>query len=194
MKKYLIIGSILLFLCFILILYNEINSNKINNNLVNIYTITNTGRKDENVLVYLDATFLAGNIMDDYYVFFGDGVQYLVKINDELAYKINKYLLDNPEDSYRLYGKTKLISNELEEPGIKFIKNWLDTNHNHHTEEDAHSHDITIDEFYHYFGHVYLDYQDNIYNNQVIKVIVYITGLIGGLFILKYVTMKYNFL
>lgn len=195
MKKNLIIGFLLLFICLGLVIYNEIKVNKINNSLVNIYGITNKGKKDEDVLVYLDTTFIAGNIMDEYYVFFGDGVQYIVKIDNNIASRINKYLMDNPEDSYLIIGKTKLIPNTLEEPGKAFVKKWLDTNHAHHDEEDEnHTHEITTEEFYQYFGHVYLDYSSDVYNNILVKVFIYITGIIGGLFVLKVIIKKYNFL
>ena len=194
MRKYLIIGILFVIASLSLIFYNEARINKINKQLVNLHSITNTGKKEEGTLVYLNTTFLGGNIIDDYYVFFGDGVQYIVRINEKEANRINDYLMDNPESYYKIRGTTKLISNVLEEPGKKFVKKWLDINHNHHdVEEENHSHDITTEEFYQYFGYVYLDYM-NIYNNEFIKVLIYLTGIIGVLVIFKGINQKYNIL
>ena len=91
MKKSLYFGIFLLLICISLIIYNELS----NKNLyqTNIYNVTNSASKEENVKVYLKATFVAGSINynnENYYVIFGDGVQYLVKIDDEKAYKIHQ--------------------------------------------------------------------------------------------------------
>ncbi len=195
MKKELLVGIILTIICLGLVIYNELNVHKINKEIVNLNSITNTGKKDEDVLVYLNTTFFAGKIMDDYYVFFGDEVQYIVKIDESIAGKINKYLLDNPEESYLITGKTKLIPDELVEPGREFVHKWLDENHDHHgVQEENHTHEITEEEFYHYFGQVYLDYENDIYHNSTIKLLIYLTGIVGALFIVYVITKKYHVL
>ena len=191
MKRSLIIGIILIIVCISLTVYKDFI-----NKPVNINNITNTGLKEENRKVYLDATFVAGTIVlnDDnsFYVMFGDGVQYIVYLSNKEANKINNYLLDNPNDSYHIEGVTKLIPRSLEENGKKFVKEWLDTNHNHDgSEEESHTHNITSEEFYHYFGYVYLD---NTYNLSLITIIIYITGITGVLFITNYGNTKYHFL
>ncbi len=186
MKKSLIIGIILVIISLGLTVYSEFIDTRIN-----INDITNKGLKDENKKVYLNATYVAGTITDNYYVMFGDGVQYIVYIDKKEANKISNYLLDNPEDSYRIEGITKLIPTYLEENGKKFVKEWLDNNHTHNEEEENHSHDITTNDFYHYFGYVYLDTTTN---NNLIKIIIYITGIAGVLFIFNYVNTKYHLL
>ena len=189
MKK-LIIGTLFLIVSISLVIYNEV---KINNGYyTNIYSITNSESKTENIKVYLEATFIAGTIKNDnnnsFYVVFGDGVQYIVYMNNKLANKINKYLLDNPEKSYKIVGLTKTIPKDLLEPGKKFVKMWLDENHHHDSEE--HSHNISNDEFYHYFGYVYLD--TNL--NNSINLIIYITGFIGLILVLNFIIKKYHLL
>ena len=186
MKK-LIIGIIFLIICIGLAIFNEI---KINNDYkVNIHDITNSGSKTQDVRVYLNATYIAGTIKDNYYVMFGDGVQYIVYMDSKLANKINKYLLDNPDSYYQIKGITKTIPEEFEEKGIKKKKKWLDLSHDH--SEDDHSHQITKDDFYHYFGHVYLD---STLSNNIIKIIIYITGTIGILLIFCFIIKKYKLL
>lgn len=192
MKKFLIIGISLVFICLGLTIYNEFI-----NGPVNLYTITNSGKKVENKKVYLDITFVAGTITDDnengYYVMFGDGVQYIVYINKVEASKINRYLLDNPEASYRIDGITKLVPTNLEENGKKFVKTWLDNNHNHEEEkvEEGHTHDITTEEFYHYFGYVYLDVNKGF---DIVRLFIYLTGILGLLSIFNYFNTKYHFI
>ncbi len=190
MKKCLIIGIILIVICMVLTIHNEFI-----NGPVNINEITNRGLKDENRKVYLDATFVAGTITSDndnsYYVMFGDGVQYIVYISDLEATKINRYLLDNPEASYRIEGVTKLIPSSMEEDGIKFVNEWLNTNHHHDEEEieEGHTHNITVDEFYHYFGYVYLNVESSF---NFIKLIIYISGILGLTMILYYLNSRYH--
>ena len=184
MKKSLIIGIVLIIICLGLTIYNEFI-----NRPVNLYTITNSGKKLENKKVYLDITFVAGTITDHYYVMFGDGVQYIVYIDNREANKINRYLLDNPESSYKIYGITKLIPNSIEENGKKFVKEWLDNNHNHSGEIEEHDHNITTDEFYHYFGYVYLDTKNNF---EIIKLINYLTGIVGILIVFYSINTKYH--
>lgn len=191
MKKYLIVGIMLVAICLGLFVYNEFIDKP-----VNINTITNTGSKKENAKVYLDATFVAGKIVGEidtgFYVMFGDGVQYIVNINHDKASEINRYLLDNPEESYRIYGYTRLITSGIVEDGKLFVNNWLDQNHSHEgSEEKGHVHDITTDDFYHYFGYVYLD---NVNSFSLVKIIIYLSGIIGVLFILNYVNTRYHFL
>ena len=184
MKKVLIIGITLIIITIGLVIYLEIDKP------INIYNITSKGLKEENKKVFLDTTFVAGTITDNYYVMFGDGVQYIVYIDEKEAVKINKYLLDNPDNSYRIEGITKLIPSDFEINGKKFVKEWLDHSHNHNEEEENHSHDITTNQFYEYFGYVYLD--TNI-NNNLLKIIIYITGITGILFTLYYINTKYHF-
>ena len=189
--KKLIIGVILIFFTIIFTTYNELILPKQYN--TNIHEITNSGSNAQNIKVYLDATFIAGTIKNNdnnsFYVVFGDGVQYIVHMSDKKAYRINKYLLDNPDKSYRIIGVTKEIPNDLEVSGIKFIKKWLDQNHNHENEE--HAHDINEDEFYQYFGYVYLD---DITDNKLVTIIIYIVGITGLLLVLSYINKKYHIL
>ena len=190
MKKSLIIGIIFLIISLGLVIYSEFI-----NSPVNMYSLTNTASKKENKKAYIDSTFVAGTITGSngksYYVMFGNGVQYIVYMENSEANKIMKYLLDNPEDSYQIKGITKLIPATLEENGKKFVKEWLDNNHTHN-EEVNHSHDISTEEFYQYFGYVYLD--NTVYENNINKLIIYITGIIGILFIVFYVNRKYHLL
>ena len=190
MKKLLIIGIILITICLSLTIYKEFI-----NPIVNIHDITNTGLKTENKRVYLNATFVAGAITNDndngYYVIFGDGVQYIIYISNEKAKLLNSYLLDNPDDYKRIEGVTKIIPTWIEENGKKFTNSWLDNNHSHNEEEKDHVHDITTDEFYQYYGYVYLDTNIGI---DIIKIIIYITGITGALFILQYINTKYKLL
>ena len=190
MKK-LIIGSILIFFTISFIIYNELVIPKGYN--TNIHEITNSGSKTQNVKVYLDATFIAGTIKNDdnngFYVVFGDGVQYIVYMSNREAFKINKYLLANPDKSYKIVGITKEIPEDLETSGIKFINKWLDQNHNHEIEE--HSHDIKEDEFYQYFGYVYLD---NSIKKNLITIFIAIIGITGLLLVLSYINKKYDIL
>lgn len=188
MKKYLIIGIILLIISLGLVIYREFI-----NGPINIYNITNNGLKKDNTKVYLDATFVAGSITgnDDtsYHVMFGDGVQYIVYMNNQKADEIARYLLDNPEKSYHIEGVTKLIPSEIEENGLKFVKEWLDNNHSH--VEENHSHNVTIDDFYHYFGYVYLDSTRDF---DIIRIVIYLTGIMGILFVMYFVNTKYRFI
>ncbi len=187
MKKYFVIGICLLTIFLSITIYYEIEYHK----LVNIHDITSIGAKNQDVKVYLDTTFVAGTVKSEknhsYYVMFGDGVQYLVYIDNSKANEINEYLLNHPDKSYRIEGVTKLISQDLIEPGKKFVNTWL--NNNHHEIGDEHSHEITDDDFYHYFGHVYLDVKAN---NLLIKIIIYITGTMGILMIFYYFEKKYH--
>ena len=197
MKKSLIIGSISIIICLILLGYYENKNNKIENNRINIHNITGNGAKSENVNVYLNSSFIAGNIANykednknSFYVVFGDDVQYLVYMPNNYAKKINNYLLDNPEKTYRIVGVTKTISSEMEEYGKNFVKNWLDNNH-HHEENETHSHEISKEEFYEYFGYVYLD--NVAYSNSNLLVIKYIScvvGIIGIVFLFNGIKRK----
>jgi hypothetical protein len=190
MKKWLIIGIILLICSLGLFIYDAFIDKP-----VNMYEITNKGLKDIDKKVYIDATFVAGTITGNndksYYVMFGDGVQYIIYIDNKEANKINRYLLDNPDSSYRIEGVTKLIPESMEENGKKFVKEWLDHSHNHTDEVEEHSHDITTDEFYHYFGYVYLDVVDSF---NFVRLFIYLTGITGILFIINYLNTKYHFI
>ena len=189
MKKILIIGIVLIVIAFGLLIYKEFIKP------VNIYTVTNSGSKEVGREVYLKATFEAGSLITDntngYYVMFGDGVQYIVYMNNKYADKINRYLLDNPEDSYRIEGTTKLIPSDMVEKGRRFVKEWLDKNHNHDEVKEEHSHDIDEEEFYHYFGYVYLDTTNKSY---VVNIISYIIMMIGILFVMYFVNSKFHFI
>lgn len=188
MKKNLIIGIILSIISLGLVIYNEFIDK-----IPNMFSFTNTASKKENKKAYIDATFVAGSITgnDDksYYVMFGDGVQYIVYIDNKEAYKINRHLLDNPDDSYRIEGVTKLIPSSIEENGKKFVNEWLNHSHNHTGDEEDHSHDITTDEFYHYFGYVYLDVENSF---SLITIVIYLTGITGILFIFNYINTRYH--
>ena len=190
MKKSLIFGITLLIVCLGFTIYNEFIKNPLN-----MHDITNSGSKLEDVYVSLDVTYVAGSITGNtkfsYHVMFGDGVQYIVYMDNKKANEIREYLLDNPEKSYKITGVTKLIPTSLEENGKKFVKEWLDNNHSHEEITD-HSHDITTDDFYHYFGYVYFD--NTITESIVYKIIIYVTGIIGVVFILYYINIKYHLL
>lgn len=186
MKKKIIIAVTLIVLCLCLIGYVEIKSRKIEQSYINIYDITGNGAKSENINVYLNASFIAGNIANyqnnnkySFYVVFGDEVQYLVYMQNDLAKKINNFLMNNPEKTYRIIGVTKIIPSEMEEYGQAFVKEWLDTNHHHEEIVENHSHEISKEQFYEYFGYVYLD--NTIKNNKLIveKTISYLLGLAG---------------
>ena len=175
--KKIIPGIVVILFSFGLIIYYVTKNNRIELNRTNIHNITSSGAKSENIKVYLNASYLAGNIANyqndsknSFYVVFGDEVQYLVYMDNDYAKKINNYLLDNPTSTYRIVGITKKIPSDLEEYGRDFVKKWLDTNH-HHEEENSHSHEITTDEFYEYFGYVYLN---NVGNNSI-KYILYLS-------------------
>ena len=192
MKKVLIIGITILTICIGLTVYYEVKVN----DRIDIYKITNTGLKEENINVYLNATFIAGEIVGDmqngFYVMFSDGVQFIVYMNNKKAREINDYLLSNPNEVYRVEGVTKEIPNSIEDNGKKFVKAWLDNNHSHENTEQNHSHDITSDDFYHYFGYVYLDSTVNSY--CFLKSIIYIIGIIGTLCIFSFLIKKYHIL
>ena len=190
MKKGLIIGIILIIISLGLFIYQEfIDSPK------NLYSITNSGMKIENKKAYIDATFVAGTITNDdnyaYYVMFGNGVQYIIHMNNKEASKISRYLLDNEEDSYYIEGVTKIIPEEMVEHGKKFVKEWLDNNHNHDgvEVEEGHTHEITTDDFYHYFGYVYLDCTNSF---SIIKLIMFLTGISGILVVFYSLNTKYH--
>jgi hypothetical protein len=180
MKKGLIIGIILVIISLGLIIYRETSK-------VNLHELTNSMKKEENKRVFINATFVAGSITNNYYVMFSGGVQFIVYISDKEAARINKYLLDHEEESYYIEGITKLIPKDMEENGKKFVKEWLDHAHNHE-EVEEHDHNISTEDFYQYFGYVYLDTSTFDY----IKLIIYITGIIGLLTIIYVVNTKYH--
>ena len=183
MKKGLIIGIILIIISLGLVIYREFSK-------VNLHELTFT--KEENKRVFFDATFVAGSITNDsdngYYVMFSDGVQYIVYISNKDAARINRYLLDHEEESYYIEGITKLIPSDMEENGKKFVKEWLDHSHNHEGVEEEHDHNISTEDFYQYFGYVYLDTT----NYDYMKLIVYITGIVGVLFVIYSLNTKYH--
>ena len=187
MKKRLLIGVIFLISSISLIIYYELKDRNLYN--TNIHDITNSASKEENIPVYLNATFIAGSIKagnNEYFVIFGDGVQYLVKIDSKKILEINKYLMDNPEENYKIVGITKLIPLECEESGIKFVNNYLNSTHG-----EDHEHNITKDDFYHYFGYVYLD---TVSKSNTIIVFIILTGITGLLLVMNYVFKKVDLL
>ena len=192
MKKYLIIGITLLIGSLFLTINKELKEKNIN--YINIHDITGSGSKLEGVYVSLDSTFIAGTITGDknnsFYVIFGDGVQYIVYINNKKAEDIRKFLLDNPEEKYQIFGITKKIPTTLEKNGMKFIHEWLDKNHTHSEKEDSHSHDVTVEDFYQYFGYVYLD--NTIYGKITDSIIICIMSVLGVLSLFFYVNNKYH--
>lgn len=192
MKRTLIIGICLIILCIGFTIKNELT--KSSTHYTNIYDITSHGSKLSGVFVSLDATYVAGTITGDnnysYYVMFGDGVQYIVYMKNKEAVKIQNYLLDNPESSYKIVGITREIPTSLEKNGKKFVREWLDNNHVHDEETTTHSHDITTEEFYEYFGYVYLD--STIYESITNKIIIYLTGIIGIVLVFAYFNKKYR--
>ena len=192
MKKWLIIGLVLVIICISLTVYSNIKENNIN--YTSMHDIVDNEYKIEGIYASLDATYVAGSITGDdnysYFVIFGDGSQYIIYMKNSEANKIMKYLLDNPDESYRITGITKLIPETTEENGKKFVKTWLDNNHNHEEGEEDHTHEITTEEFYHYFGYVYMD--TTIYNNFVDNIIIYITGITGITLLAFYFNSKYH--
>ena len=188
--KRIYVGIFLLIICIGLVIYNEISLSKYD---TNIHDITNNATKTEGVKVYLNATLIGGGIRindnDGYYMVFGDDVQYIVYMSNNKANKINNYLLNHPLDSYKIIGITKLIPEELEDSGKKFVSTWLDVNHKHDRDDEPDSHNITTDDFYHYFGYVYLD--NTVNNNLLIKIIICLTGITGVLIIISFVFRKY---
>ncbi len=189
MKKSFIIGIILIILGFSLLIVNTYLKNK-----NDIHNVVESKTKEENIPVYLDATYVAGTITSEegnsYYVIFGNGYQYIVYMNDENAIKLSKYLLDNPDDSKRIYGVTKEFPSKYVSNGIKFANTWLDNNHTHEEDgEDNHVHDITEEQFYEYFGYVYID--NTTRPNIIIDIIIYLIFIIGILFIFYYVNKRY---
>ncbi len=189
MKKSLIIGIILVVFGFVsLIIYSYLNNKN------DIHNIVESKKKEDTIPVYLDATYVAGTITSEegnsYYVIFGNGYQYIVYMNDKDAIKLSKYLLDNPDNSKRIYGVTKEFPSKYVSNGIKFANTWLDHNHTHEEDgEDNHVHDITEEQFYEYFGYVYID--NTIKPNLIVIIITYITFVIGILFVFNYVNKRY---
>ena len=184
MKKCLIIGILLIIISLGLVFYREFS-------MVNLHELAFT--KEENKRVFFDATFVAGSITNNndngYYVMFSDGVQFIVYISNKDAARINRYLLDHEEETYYIEGVTKLIPSSMEENGKKFVKEWLDHSHNHEGVEEEHDHNISTEDFYQYFGYVYLDTNTFDY----IKLIIYITGIIGLLTVIYSLNTKYHF-
>ena len=80
----------------------------------------------------------------------------------------------------------------MEENGKKFVKEWLDNNHTHDgSEEENHTHVINTEQFYQYFGYVYLDTTTSF---SFIKLIIYLTGIFGVLSIIYYLNTRYHFI
>ena len=192
MKKSLISGIIILLLGIGLVFYNEYLKNK-----NDIHTIVDSKSMEEGITVYLDATYVAGTITNDennsYYVVFGDGFQYIVYMSDKEAIELSKYLLDNPENHKRIYGVTKKFPSEYVLNGIKFANTWLDNNHTHEEDgEENHVHDISEEDFYQYFGYVYID--NTVKINLVLEILMYVFCMVGLLFIFNYINTKYHFI
>ena len=198
-KNVVLVGIILLIISIELFIYREISYKKIDEKRINIHDITGSGAKTVDTDVYLNATFIADSLVsvknDDknsFYVIFGDEVQYIVYMNNSKAKDISTYLLNNPSKSYRIVGKTKLIPESLESYGRDFVKHWLDVNHDHTASSENHSHEISKEEFYEYFGYVYLDATISIFSEfRILSIIMYIIGGIGLSIILSKVYNKF---
>lgn len=191
MKKRIVVGICLIIVATLLIIYRELRIKEDQNMLTNIYSITNSGAKAENVGVYLNASYVGGSLAnyknndkESFFVVFGDEVQYIVYMKNSFAKEINDYLLDNPNSTKKIVGKTKIISSDMEEYGKDFIKNWLDTNHDHSNIIENHSHEISNEEFYQYFGYVYLEVEESPYEKYIVLNIIMYTFLIGGLLLI----------
>lgn len=204
-NKKLILGIILVIVAISLFYIKEKKVSYIDNNRVNIYNITSSGSKMEQVDAYLEATYIAGVVAINknsqqcaYYAVFNNGVQHIVYMKNDDAKKINAFLLDHPDKSYRINGSTKMISKEMEEYGKQFVKEWLDNNHGHSEEVHDHTHEITTEDFYQYFGYIYLDatINSNSYYQwlTIISVVIFLCGftLLGYLLYEKIIKRKYE--
>ena len=186
-KPLVIMGIVLLIIASAGIFYKEKQIDFINQNRIDIYDITKSGSTASSVDVYVDASYIDGPVATyenkeehSFFVVFDKGVQHLLYIKNTDAKEIRNFLLDNPDKTYKIMGVTKSIPTGIEEYGKKFVKEWLDNNHNHSETEGNHSHDITNEEFYEYFGKVYLDATVNGESYyKVITIIIWITGLFG---------------
>lgn len=188
---------ILLLVAFLLGIYREVLVQKDNQKRVDIQSITKSGAKAFNVDVFLNASFVGGKIANykkdnqrSFYCIFGDDVQYIVYMENSLAININEYLLANPNETKRIIGVTKEIPTSLEAYGKDFVKQWLDNNHEHES-GDEHNHVITSEDFYQYFGYVYLDATVNLYNQYIVlNILIYLFGGIAGLGLLRKIYLK----
>ena len=198
-KNIVLVGIILILIGIGLFVYREMAYQKLDAKRINIHDITGSGAKIEKANVYLNASFIANPLAkiqsdekNSYYVVFGDDVQYIVYLNNKKASEISNYLLDNPTSTYKIVGKTKFIKEDLESYGIEFVKKWLDANHDHTDIKEEHSHEITKEEFYEYFGYVYLDATISKYSDfKVLTIILYVLFGIGLSIILSKVYVKF---
>ena len=182
-----IIMLLIIILCLLLFYRNKKSDELF---YTNIYSITNSGAKEENIKAYIDATYIDKALANyktksnfSFYVVFDGKVQYLVYMKNSDAKKIRNYLLDHPDETYRIIGETKVMPSGIEEDGIKFIKEWVDLKHHH---EEEHSHDIQADDFYNYFGYVYLDNSINKYHElTVLNGLIWSIGLASIILVSK---------
>ena len=163
MKKVIITGISLIILSLIFLFVFWRKEDNLHKQSIRLYEITSKGALKEKVNAYIEASYIVTNIANykedqknSFFVIFADNVQYLVYMKNKDAKKINDYLLNNPNKTYRLYGVTKKITDDIKEYGKSFLKTYLDNNHQHEKEEEN-NHVVTNDDFDHYFGYVYLD-------------------------------------
>ena len=196
-NKELLIGIVFIIIFLGLGIYREIEV--ANENRVNIYDITSSGGKGEGVKVYLDASYVGGvianykeNDKESFYAIFDSSVQHIVYMKNSDAKRINDYLLDYPKKTYRIIGITRKMPSNIIPYAKEFTKNWLDINHNHDKNEN-HSHEINDEEFYEYYGYVYLDATTSKYQDVLaLNIIFYVTGIIGSVILFDYFYRKNN--
>ena len=176
----------------------EEKAKEVDKGRINIHEITNSGAKASDVSVLVNASFIAGplatyenNDSNSFFVVFDSNKQYIVYLNNQDAKEKYDYLIDHPDETITINGVTKLIPETMEEYGKVFVKDWLDNVHNHNEEEKVdHTHDITTEEFYEYFGYVYVDATISRYSNyQFINILIIILAFLGLGFL---ITRIYN--
>lgn len=183
-KRILIISIILILISALLILYREYKIRKLDKNRVELFSITNSGAKATDINAYINATYIEGPIASyknkdkyGFYVIFDGNVQYLAYMKNSDVKKINRFLIDNPDKTKKIVGETKMLPSDIADYGKEFVKNWLDTNHHHEEIIENHSHDITDEEFYQYFGYIYLDTTISAF--KTLTIVIYIFSLLG---------------
>lgn len=192
MKKFLIIGIILILLSGLSLFFYLNKNGMIKKNSTRLYEITGNGAKTSDVNAYIDASYIVTNIANykkdeknSFYVIFADNVQFIVYLSNSDAKKINNYLLDNPDKTYRIYGITKKMPSDIKEYGKVFLKTYLDNNHVH---EEKKEHNVTDEDFDKYFGFVYLNCQEK--NYQIYYYLTFILEIFGIVMILDYIYLK----
>ena len=185
-NKKIIIGIIMIIIGILFLVFREekYNSEK----RTNIFDITSSGAKAYNVKSYIKASYISSilaNYRDNkkygFYVVFDEGVQHIVYLKNDIAEKINTYLMNNPEKTYIINGITKKMPNDIYPYAKDFVKEWLDMYHDHEELEDSHSHEIDEKKFYEYFGYIYLDTTVYKYSDFLIYNIFIYTFIVAGL-------------